>query len=198
MKIKGKIDLGISITCVLEEGIGAIIKGITRGWEGVALAFIEDLAKLANKEGFELIELYTIPPFDAEILWKIKEKIRRIISPFNDVSYHLPWGEINIAAINPRVRQASISEIKSLIDLVAELNVKKLVMHPGSYTAMPQVYQRMERRIKSLTEKSISEIFNYAKEREISLALENLEPIMVFPSSVNQKNLCPSLKEVWV
>lgn len=150
--------------------------GIEEIIKRMALSIVNDLGKLASKNSFKLIELHTIPPFDAEILWKIKEELKRIISPF-DVSYHLPWGEINIAAINPRVREASINEIKSLIDLAAELEIKEILMHPGSYTAMPEVYRRMERMIKQSAQNSIYEIFDYTKERGISLSLENLEEL---------------------
>ena len=180
MKIK-EIEFGISITCVLWKRRNSLIRwGIIGGKEEIikrmALSIVDDLGKLASKNSFKLIELQTMPPFDAEILWEIKDDLKRIISPF-DVTYHLPGGEINIAAINPRVREASINEIKSLIDLAAELEIKKILMHPGSYTAMPEAYRRMERMIKQLAQKSIYEIFDYAKDRGISLSLENLEEI---------------------
>ena len=57
-------------------------------------------------------------------------------------------------------------------------------MHPGCFTAMPDMYLLMKKQVKEIAEKSILEIFDYCRVRGMELSIENLprnEPFFQTP-----------------
>lgn len=127
----------------------------------------------ASKNNFKIIEIASFPPFDADVLYKIKDEIKKSTAGF-EVIYHLPSWEINIGALNSAVRKTAVGETKKLVDLAKELGIKKVSMHPGCYTAMPDVYALLGPQVRAAAQNSVLDIFSYCKNKNLELCIENL------------------------
>lgn len=164
------MNYGISIsTCFAKAK--ELMKG--RDLRRNYLNLLDYFTTFASKNNFKIIEIVSFPPFDADVLLEIKDDIKGRIANF-ETSYHLPSWEINICAINPYVRKASIDETKRLIDLAKELGIKKVAMHPGCYASMPDVYALLGQQVKNTAQNSILDIFEYCQGKKIELCIENL------------------------
>jgi sugar phosphate isomerase/epimerase len=139
------------------------------------LRLLEDFAGFASEHRFNLIEIEMgFSLFGADQLIPLQKQLKEIIRPFHTVCGHLPLGEINIAALNPEIRRASIAETEKHIDLCAELGISNLIMHPGSFTAMPDRYMLLAAQARATAEQSVYEISSYCEQRHMALSLENL------------------------
>jgi len=160
----------------------------------------DDLAKLAvvwieifdkfievvKEAGFEVIEIVaiTLPLAEFRIPSFLIDELRKRISKFKEVSYHLPAGEIQISGLYKGIRKKSVEETKKHIDLCQELKIRKVVMHPGCFSSMPKIYSLMGNITKEGAKESILEIYDHCQKNGIKLTLENLpgsEPLFQKP-----------------
>ncbi len=164
------MDYGISMSvCLAKAKELAVGNDLNKTY----LNFLDYFTAFASKNGFKTIEIASFPPFDADVLNQIKGEIKEKIKNFETI-YHLPSWEINICALNPSVRKASVDETKKLIDLAKYLGIKKVSMHPGCYMAMSDLYVLLGQQVKYVAQKSILDIFEHCKNNGIELCLENL------------------------
>ena len=100
-----------------------------------------------------------------------EEEIKCAINNRLDVSLHAPCGDINISALNKGIRNESIAQIKRAIDLACKFNLRVVTFHPG----------RLSSARENLSDKwsvmldSVSEIAEYAKNKKVYIAIENME-----------------------
>ena len=178
MKIKG---FGVSMRLCSEESKKyPEMKSSERAY----LYMLKDFVNFVKKSGFEIIELTSTSVFPADLLLPISDKIKKEISSFKRVTYHLPIGEINISAFHQGIRREAIKETKKHIDLAQKIGIDRVVMHPGCFLAMPKIYSLMEKQIREIAKRSIFEIFDYCKTKNIQLSVENLprnEPLFQRP-----------------
>jgi len=180
MKRKIK-NLGASMYLVISEAekyLGEKDLGI------VWLKIIEDFVRFSGKRGLKTIELVSTSLFSGDLLISIADEIKERLSGFKEVTYHLPAGEINIAALHHQLRKTAILETQKHIDLCQKLGIKKVVIHPGEYASMMDVYSKLRELAKEIATESILEIFQYCQERKIELLVENLhhdEPLFQEP-----------------
>lgn len=137
------------------------------------LRLLDYFLNFALKNEIKIIEIGSFPPFDAGVLEKIKSETKRRIEKFKTI-YHLPSWEINICAINSGVRKASLQETKKLIKFAKDIGIKRLSLHPGCYTAMPDIYALMTQQVKSIAKETILDIFEKCRNNGLELAIENL------------------------
>ncbi len=140
----------------------------------VCLRVFEDFTEFVLGNDFEIIEIGTPNFIPAEVLIPVAGDIKKGVSQFRVVSYHLPFGEINISALHAGIRKEAIEETKRHIDLCQLIGVSKVTMHPGNLLTMPDGYLLMEEWARAITESSILEIFHYCRSKNIELAIENL------------------------
>ncbi|UCG84441.1 MAG: sugar phosphate isomerase/epimerase [Dehalococcoidia bacterium] len=149
------------------------------------LGLLEDFAGFAVEHRFELIEIeFGFSLIGADQLIPLQKQLKEIIRPFHTVCCHLPLGEINIAALNPEIRKASIAETKKHIDLCTELGISNLIMHPGSFAGMTDRYLLLAAQTRATAEQSVFEISSYCEQKYLELSLENLscnEPLFQRP-----------------
>ena len=139
------------------------------------ISLLEDFAGFVLENRFDTIEIELgFSLISARRLFKSVDKLKEIIRPFNTVSCHLPIGEINISAINSRVRRDAIEETKRHIDLCLELGISKLVMHPGSFASMPDRYLLLAGPTKEIARQSVFDIYGYCNKKDMELSIENL------------------------
>ena len=88
-----------------------------------------------------------------------------------ELTIHATFSDINIAAINPNVRDFAVNEIKKCIDFASEINSKLVTIHPGNYGAVGLSYKE---KTTEFNFESIEKIVNYAEEQKIKIGLENM------------------------
>jgi len=138
------------------------------------LELLDDFTEFAVKNNFEVIEMASTALIPANLLIPIAADIERRISQFRVVTYHLPFGEINISSLHPGIRKEAIEETKKHIHLCEKIGVDKVVMHPGSFAGMPDMHLLMKKQAREIAEKSILEIFDHCRVRGMELSIENL------------------------
>jgi len=164
---------------------GEFVEGLKGGDVGEAcLSILDNFIGFARENGFRIIEVGSASLIAADLLFPIAEEIKKRISKFQLVTYHLPSGEINIAALHQGIRREAVEETKRHILLCQEIGIDKVVMHPGCFAAMPNIYLLMEREVRETAKQSVLEIFEYCRAMNIELSIENLprnEPLFQRP-----------------
>jgi sugar phosphate isomerase/epimerase len=149
------------------------------------LALLDDFARFAADNGFAVIEIeFGFSLISAGRLAPFAGQIKDTIRPFDTVCCHLPLGEINISALHPEIRRHAVEETKRHVDLCEELGIRNLVMHPGSFAAMPDRYSLLAGQTRRTARESILDIRAYCDRKGIELSLENLhrnEPLFHTP-----------------
>jgi sugar phosphate isomerase/epimerase len=140
----------------------------------VCLRVLEDFTEFVLGNDFEIMEMGSPSIVPAESLISVADDIKKGVSQFRVVNYHLPFGELNIAAFHTGIRKVAVEETKKCIDLCQQIGVKKVTMHPGNFLAMPDGYLQMKEWARAIAENSIFEIYHYCSSKNIELALENL------------------------
>jgi sugar phosphate isomerase/epimerase len=140
----------------------------------VCLRVLEDFTEFVLGNDFEVIEMGAPNIVPAESLISVAGDIKKGVSQFRVVNYHLPFGELNIASFHTGIRKVAVEETKRCIDLCQQIGVNKVTMHPGNFLAMPDGYLQMKELARAIAENSILEIFHYCRSKNIELALENL------------------------
>jgi sugar phosphate isomerase/epimerase len=171
-------QFGVS-TSICAGDVKKLAKGINRPSaeelvEGY-LGLLEDCAVFVEGQGFNTIEIELgFSLINVEQLLPSLEKLKRILRPFDTVCGHLPIGEINISALNSFVRRDAIKETKRHIDICMELGIDKLVMHPGSFSSMPDRYLLLPDLTRDTAMSSVFDIFAYCNRKRMQLSVENL------------------------
>lgn len=94
-------------------------------------------------------------------------------------SLHTSFGNgFDISSFDENVRAIGISEIKKNIDLLAFLDGKIAIVHPGGHLFNTNDSEERKRRMEK-SSLSFSEIVKYAEEKGIKIAVENLLPHLV-------------------
>lgn len=133
--------------------------------EGVmeSLDFFED-----NKiEYVELLHDYPSRFLDADILNSYNLKY----------TMHTPMNDINIASLNPSIRNASVKEIFYSLELANELDIDTVVVHPGK---IPFLCHCFTDNIDELNQDSMIEISEFATDLGVTALFENMPNIQGF------------------
>ena len=103
-----------------------------------------------------------------------------------DLTYtmHAPFCSVNLASINPKLRNASLYEILNSITYASELGCELVVVHPG-IVSYPRSLQKFERIAKENEGDSFLRICEKAENEKILVCIENMPR---FP---------PAFKEAW-
>lgn len=168
---EGNMEFGLSMSLCAGELVEEL-RGRDLG--EVCLSILDNFIEFALENGFRMIEVGSASLIAADLLFPIADDIKIRISRFQAVTYHLPSGEINIAALHQGIRREAVEETKKHILLCQETGIDKVVMHPGCFAAMPNIYLLMERQVREAAKQSILEIFEYCRTTNIELSIENL------------------------
>lgn len=182
--MKKRINFGVSMYCCIHKAKKYLyLKDPITIW----LKIIEDFVRFSRGRGFEIIELVSTPLITGDLLLQHSKEIKKIISDFEEVTYHFPSGEINMSALLPEIRKAVLGEVKKHITFCSALGIKKAVIHPGSYASMPDEYDLLGKLVTPIVVENLLEVNKYALEKSITLSLENLhrqEPLFQRPKEL--------------
>jgi sugar phosphate isomerase/epimerase len=116
-------------------------------------------------------------------LWEIVADLNQMLpeicddikqySPSYEIEFtvHAPFNDLNIASLNPKLRQIAINYLKETIKISADLGINMVTIHPG-HQSPSGVYAL--NKVLSTNVKSIHEIAQFASDLNIKLALENM------------------------
>lgn len=180
---QGYTKLGLSMSLCGKE-FANDLKCLERNLTKSYLDVLRDFTRFAVDNDFSIIEMASIALIPAQLLIPIARQVEKELSRFKEVTYHLPLGEINIAALHPSIRKVAIEETKRHIDFCREIGINEVIMHPGCFAAMPDMYLLLEGETRKIAEESVLDIFDYCQRKNIMLSVENLprqEPLFQKP-----------------
>lgn len=110
-------------------------------------------------------------------LSEIKEDIRRAKDSYElHFAVHAPFSDLNIASLNPQIRENSLAQIIDAIRISNDLDIKLLTIHPGHKSPLGAYFLE---KIKDTNKKSLIQIDRAGEEYGIVLALENIPRMWV-------------------
>jgi sugar phosphate isomerase/epimerase len=116
-------------------------------------------------------------------LWEIVADLQQLLpniaaefkqhAPSYDLTYniHAPFNDLNLAALNPKLRSIAISYIKDSLITADELGINLVSFHPGHFC--PSGIYAPEK-VQKTNLASIREIAEFASDYNLTLALENM------------------------
>jgi len=129
-----------------------------------------------------------------EIFSELEHDVIQFSSRFNKIkgsykmsySVHAPICDINIAALNEKIRKASLEETRKTMEHANRMGVKMITIHPGVYsTSLDNVREFSIEWAKI----SLKEIERYAAEYGITAAIENMPSFRIMMGQTPQELL---------
>jgi sugar phosphate isomerase/epimerase len=106
------------------------------------------------------------------ILPGIADNIRDAIDSYDfEFTVHAPFSDINIASLNPRIRDESIAQIVETLKICSDLGIDLVTLHPGYKSPLGAYFGD---RIRETNKKSLARIDSVGAEYGVILALENI------------------------
>lgn len=107
----------------------------------------------------------------------IQDDIKRARESFNiHFSVHAPFSDLNIASLNPKVRESSIEQVMESIKISSELDIELVTLHPGHKSPLGVYFAD---KLVEMNKESLIAIDKQAEEYGVILALENLPRMWV-------------------
>ncbi|MBA4417104.1 MAG: hypothetical protein C0392_04220 [Syntrophus sp. (in: bacteria)] len=134
-----------------------------------SLEVVEEAAPL----GIRVFELSQQIPHALNMDKRTVAKIDALKKEGIEFSMHAPFFEINLGSYFEDIRLISKERIKKALDLAGIIGVNPVVVHPG-YTFFVDKVKDVEERTRENFMEDLREIYLYARERGLSIALENV------------------------
>jgi sugar phosphate isomerase/epimerase len=102
----------------------------------------------------------------------IQNDIRNALDSYNlRYAVHAPFSDLNLATLNPRIRESTIEQITEAVRISSDLGIKMITIHPGHKSPLGAYFEDMF--IKTNKE-SIKSLDSLQEEYGVILALENM------------------------
>jgi sugar phosphate isomerase/epimerase len=110
------------------------------------------------------------------------------LSPSYDLEYsvHAPLSDVNIGAINPRMRTAALGEVLEALDIAHRMNIDLMTVHPGFMS--PLAVLDRDTAVQA-TKESLKAIDARGKDLGVRIALENMPEMPVSMAKVPEELL---------
>jgi len=97
------------------------------------------------------------------------------VAPSYDMSFsaHAPLSDINIASLNPRVRDVAVDEVIEGLRAAGRMGFDTYTFHPGFWSPIGLLARE---KVQQAVEESIRRIDGAAREHGVGVALENMPP----------------------
>ncbi|MFP4185908.1 MAG: sugar phosphate isomerase/epimerase family protein [Thermoplasmata archaeon] len=103
--------------------------------------------------------------------WRYEEEIKDALSTSDlEIQVHAPLNDINIASINPGMRESSMNEVKKTIEMADSIGSDMITVHPGLYSPLSIYWDHVIENSKN----ALKELNGFASEYNVTLAMENL------------------------
>ena len=102
----------------------------------------------------------------------IKEDINNAMGSYDlEYTVHAPFSDLNLASLNPRIRQSTIDQITESVKISSHLGISLITIHPGHKSPLGAYF---EERFIETNKKSINDLSQLCEEYGVILALENM------------------------
>jgi len=138
--------------------------------------------------------LFSVQPFDQILeeivkafkLWEVvaeiehdisknESKIHRAIDSFDmKFQVHAPIADVNLGASAEAVREASLNQMFSILDVCHRVGIGTVTVHPGMAIAYGE---NIKPKVREATRKSLQAIDKKMAELDVKVALENMPPM---------------------
>ncbi|MGM0510383.1 MAG: sugar phosphate isomerase/epimerase family protein [Thermoplasmatota archaeon] len=99
------------------------------------------------------------------------DKIKNALSTTDlTIQVHAPFNDLNIASMNPGLRQAAIQEIERSYEMAVELDAEMVTMHPGVYSPIGRYWEGTEEAAIG----SLKRLNEMADDYGLNVAVENM------------------------
>lgn len=116
----------------------------------------------------------------------IQEDVRSAKDSYDiQFAVHAPFSDLNIASLNPKIRENSVAQIIESIRICNVLGIELVTLHPGYKSPLGAYFLD---KIKETNKKSLMEIDRAGEEYGVLLALENIPKMWI--------SLCSDAKEM--
>lgn len=116
----------------------------------------------------------------------IEDDIRKAQDSYNiRFTVHAPFSDLNIASLNPKIRESSVAQILEAIRICSDLGIRLVTLHPGYKSPLGAYFMD---KVKEMHKKSMIEIDKANEEYGVVLALENLPKMWI--------SLCSNAQEM--
>jgi len=136
-------------------------------------------------------EAFSLWEITGEGTWRL-EDARECLMELRDagmrMSVHLPFSDVNLAGVNPRILEVCLQEIESAVAVSSELDISPCTLHPGFIGPLT----RLDRELAYRTARdSIRKIDAMAREYSVVIGVENLPggSWMIFNTPEEMENL---------
>lgn len=107
-----------------------------------------------------------------QLLPDIADEFKQLTRSYDiNFSVHAPFNDLNLAALNPQLRELAIEYIKQTIKTAHDLDITLITLHPGHLS--PSGMYNIEK-VQAANLKSIHEISEFASDFPVTIALENM------------------------
>jgi sugar phosphate isomerase/epimerase len=102
----------------------------------------------------------------------IRDEIKKAKESFDiHFSVHAPFSDLNIASLNPKIRENSIEQVLESIRISSELDIELVTLHPGHKSPLGVYFAD---KLVEMNKASLKTIDKQAEEYGVTIALENL------------------------
>ena len=101
-----------------------------------------------------------------------------------ELTVHAPFSDLNIASLNPRIRESSIAQVIEAIRISSGLGIRLISLHPGHRSPLGAYFPE---KVKEVHKKSLRRIDKAREEYGVSLALENMPKMWISLCSYAQE-----------
>ncbi|MEM3038385.1 MAG: sugar phosphate isomerase/epimerase family protein [Thermoplasmata archaeon] len=126
----------------------------------------------------EIVKAFKLWEVVAEIehdLSKNESKIRNAIESFDmKFQVHAPIADINLGALAETLREASLSQLFSILSVCQRVGIGIVTIHPGMAIAYGE---NIKPKVREATAKSLKAIDKKMAEFDVKIALENMPPM---------------------
>ncbi len=103
--------------------------------------------------------------------WEFKDEVTDVLSTTDiHIQVHAPLNDINLASINPNIREASVEEVEKSIKLASMIGAEIVTVHPGLYSPLSFYCDN----VLDISKRSLGRLMKTAEDLDISLAVENM------------------------
>ncbi len=133
-------------------------------------SFEEMFTSIADRD----VKLWEIVAEGKHAIPLIRE-IFPVLSETHDIEFqiHAPLSDINIASVNPRIRELSIYQIEEVLAFANAHNIRIVTIHPGHLSPLGVLEREV---VAELNRNAIEKISALSEEYGVSVALENMPP----------------------
>ncbi len=134
-----------------------------------------EFIRLLRRLGFGHLELLCEPglAYPRELSASARRELRAALEETNlELTLHAPFRDINLASLNPLIREASARQLQECLELAHDLGARRIVVHPGD---LPRDYSEgwLPKAREGLCA-ALRPVCDRAEELGITLGIENL------------------------